>query len=58
MLVGGGLWLGVLGDVFTDKVIVQWLTDFMWCAHSTSEEGGSSSLPLGTSFGGPPSIYP
>ena len=38
MLVGGGPWLGVLGGVFTDKVIVQRLTDFMWCAHSTTEE--------------------
>ena len=38
MLVGGGPWLGVLGGVFTDKVIVQRLTDLMWCAHSTTEE--------------------
>jgi hypothetical protein len=38
MLVGGGPRLGVLGGVFTDKVIVQRLTDFMWCAHSTTEE--------------------
>jgi serine/threonine protein kinase len=38
MLVGGGPWLGVLGGVFTDKVIVQRLTDFMWYAHSTTEE--------------------
>jgi len=38
MLVGGGPWLGVLGGVFTDKVSVQRLTDFMWCAHSTTKE--------------------
>jgi len=38
MLVGGGPWLGVLGGVFTDKVIVQRLTDLMWCAHSTTQE--------------------
>lgn len=37
-LVGGGPWLGVLGGVFTDKVIVQRLTDLMWLAHSTTEE--------------------
>ncbi|KAF8178430.1 hypothetical protein BJ912DRAFT_665438 [Pholiota molesta] len=38
MLVGGGPWLGVLGGVFTDKVIVQRLTDMMWIAQSSTYE--------------------
>lgn len=38
ILAGGGSWLGVLGGVFTDKVIVQRLTDMMWIAHSSTYE--------------------
>lgn len=38
MLAGGGPWLCVLGGVFTDKVIVQRLTDMMWVGHSSTEE--------------------
>ncbi|KAF8965900.1 hypothetical protein BDZ97DRAFT_1729574 [Flammula alnicola] len=40
MLVGGGPWLGVLGGVFTDQIIVQRLTDLMWVGHSSTEEDG------------------
>lgn len=38
MLAGGGPWLTVLGGVFTDKVIVQKLTDMMWTGHSSTHE--------------------
>ena len=38
MLAGGGPWLGVLGGVFTDKIIVQRLTSLMWIAESSTEE--------------------
>jgi hypothetical protein len=38
MLAGGGPWMGVLGGVFTDKIIVQRLTDMMWVGHSSTEE--------------------
>lgn len=38
ILAGGGSWLGVLGGVFTDKVIVQRLTDMMLIAHSATYE--------------------
>ena len=30
--------MGVLGGVFTDKIIVQRLTDLMWVGHSSTEE--------------------
>jgi serine/threonine protein kinase len=38
MLAGGGPWMGILGGVFTDKIIVQRLTDLMWVGHSSTEE--------------------
>jgi hypothetical protein len=38
MLVGGGAWMGILGGVFTDKIIVQRLTDLIWVGHSSTEE--------------------
>ncbi|TFK34770.1 hypothetical protein BDQ12DRAFT_612898 [Crucibulum laeve] len=40
LLAGGGPWLGVLGAVFTDKIIVQRLTDMMWIGHSSTYEDG------------------
>lgn len=33
-----GPWLAVLGGVFTDKFIVQRLTDLMWIGHSSTHE--------------------
>ncbi|KAF9479210.1 hypothetical protein BDN70DRAFT_807394 [Pholiota conissans] len=38
MIAGGGPWLSVLGGVFTDKLIVQRLTDMMWIAQSSTYE--------------------
>ncbi|KDR70253.1 hypothetical protein GALMADRAFT_76370, partial [Galerina marginata CBS 339.88] len=39
MIAGGGPWMCILGAVFTDKVVVQRLTDMMWIGlSSTSEE--------------------
>ena len=38
MIAGGGAWLSVLGAVFTDKVIVQRLTDMTWVGLSSTEE--------------------
>jgi hypothetical protein len=35
ILVAGGAWFGVLGGIFTDKFIVQSLTDLMWTAESS-----------------------
>ena len=36
LLTSGGLWLTVLGAIFTDKVIVQCLTDFIWVGMDTT----------------------
>jgi hypothetical protein len=38
LVAGGGPWLSVLGGVFTDKFIVQRLTDMRWMALSSTEE--------------------
>jgi serine/threonine protein kinase len=38
LIAAGGPWLVVLGSVFTDKFIVQRLTDIKWMAHSSTEE--------------------
>jgi len=38
MLVGGGPWIGILGGVISDKVIVQRLTDMLWVGHSSTTE--------------------
>ncbi|KAF8162555.1 hypothetical protein B0H34DRAFT_651171 [Crassisporium funariophilum] len=38
LVAGGGPWLNVLGGVFTDKIIVQRLTDMRWMALSSTEE--------------------
>ena len=38
MITGSGAWLSVLGAVFTDKVIVQRLTDMTWVGLSSTEE--------------------
>jgi len=38
LLAGGGPWLAVLGGVFTDKIIVQRLTDMRWMGMSSTEE--------------------
>ncbi|GJJ08153.1 hypothetical protein Clacol_002361 [Clathrus columnatus] len=38
LLSGGGPWLGILGAVFADKVIVQRLTDIHWFGISSTEE--------------------
>ena len=36
LLAGGGAWLAVLGAVFTDRPIVQRLTDMLWMGNSTT----------------------
>jgi hypothetical protein len=36
LLAGGGAWLAVLGAVFTDRPIVQRLTDMLWMGDSTT----------------------
>ncbi|KAF8955828.1 hypothetical protein BDZ97DRAFT_1926207 [Flammula alnicola] len=38
ILAGGGPWMCILGAVFTDKVIVQRLTDMMWIGLSSTNE--------------------
>ncbi|TDL14986.1 hypothetical protein BD410DRAFT_733325 [Rickenella mellea] len=38
MIAGGGPWICVLGAVFTDKVIVQRLTEMMWIGLSSTSE--------------------
>ncbi|KAF8488714.1 hypothetical protein F5888DRAFT_1587923, partial [Russula emetica] len=38
LIAAGGPWLSVLGSVFTDKIIVQHLTEFRWMAISSTEE--------------------
>ena len=38
MVAGGGPWLSVLAGVFTDRFIVQRLTDMKWMALSSTEE--------------------
>lgn len=38
ILVLGGPWFGVLGGIFTDKFVVQRLTDLMWTAESSLYE--------------------
>ncbi|KAF9565850.1 hypothetical protein CPC08DRAFT_141691 [Agrocybe pediades] len=38
ILAGGGPWMAVLGGVFTDKIIVQRLTDFLWVGNSSTHE--------------------
>ncbi|KAF8638436.1 hypothetical protein AX17_002218 [Amanita inopinata Kibby_2008] len=38
MLAGGGPWLAVLGGVFTDKCIVQRLTDMIWIGHTSTHQ--------------------
>ncbi|KIM45752.1 hypothetical protein M413DRAFT_442362 [Hebeloma cylindrosporum] len=38
LVAGGGPWLSVMGGVFTDKFIVQRLTDMRWNALSSTEE--------------------
>ena len=38
MIAGGGPWMCVLGAMFTDKVIVQRLTDMMWIGLSSTSE--------------------
>ncbi|TFK31382.1 hypothetical protein BDQ12DRAFT_694237, partial [Crucibulum laeve] len=40
ILAGGGPWLGVLGGVLTDKLIIQRLTDMMWIGDSSMYEDG------------------
>lgn len=40
LLAGGGPWMTILGGVFTDKIIVQRLTDLMWVGHSSTHEDG------------------
>ncbi|KIM75003.1 hypothetical protein PILCRDRAFT_689725 [Piloderma croceum F 1598] len=36
LLASGGPWLTVLGAIFTDKVVVQRLTDFVWVGTDTT----------------------
>ena len=36
LLASGGPWLTVLGAIFTDKVVVQRLTDFIWVGTDTT----------------------
>lgn len=38
MIASGGAWLSILGGVFTDRFIVQKLTDMMWIGLSTMHE--------------------
>ena len=38
MLAGGGPWMAVLGAVYTDRPIVQRLTDMLWVGHSTTHQ--------------------
>ena len=37
LLAGSGIWLAVLGAVFTDRPIVQRLTDMLWMGNSTTQ---------------------
>ncbi|KAI0782765.1 hypothetical protein C8Q75DRAFT_727209 [Abortiporus biennis] len=36
ILAGGGPWIGILGGVFTDKIIIQRLTEMMWAVNSST----------------------
>ncbi|KAJ2931074.1 hypothetical protein H1R20_g5986, partial [Candolleomyces eurysporus] len=38
LIAGAGPWFTIMGGVFTDKVIVQRLTDMMWLVESSTEE--------------------
>ncbi|RXW17232.1 hypothetical protein EST38_g8622 [Candolleomyces aberdarensis] len=38
LIAGGGPWFTIMGGVFTDKVIVQRLTEMMWFVESSTEE--------------------